>query len=214
MVQMGIRASIAISFLLSSPLINISSIFLIFFLFGAKFSLYFAVTTLIFSTIGGLLAYHLKLENEVNLKMPDSCFAVSNMSSSYKEAANFSASLFKSLLIPLAMGAIVAGLIHNYIPVKLIGYFNNFPLWVAIPLMALIGFPLYLNILALTPICISLVNKGMNPAVVMTFMMSGAGISLPTAIVLAKVLKRNLFVYYLLYTFIGYCLIGFIFNML
>jgi uncharacterized membrane protein YraQ (UPF0718 family) len=80
--------------------------------------------------------------------------------------------------------------------------------------MALIGFPLYLNILALTPICISLVNKGMNPAVVMTFMMSGAGISLPTAIVLAKVLKRNLFVYYLLYTFIGYCLIGFIFNML
>jgi uncharacterized membrane protein YraQ (UPF0718 family) len=86
--------------------------------------------------------------------------------------------------------------------------------FIVIPLVALIGFPLYLNILVLTPVCYSLLNKGANPAVIMTLMLSGAGISLPTAVVIAKILKKNLFIYYLVYTFLAYCIIGFVFNFL
>ena len=211
LIQLGVSTNVAMSFLFASPLINVSSILLMFFLFGLKFALYFLIATLVFSILGGALVYYLKLDNKINLKISS---PENSHGSLCKNAASSSMNLFKSLLLPLLFGAIIAGVIHNYVPVKFVEALNKFPVLLIIPLLALIGFPLYLNILVLTPICYSLVNKGMCPAAVMTFMMSGAGISLPTTIVLSRIFKKELFVYYLSYTFIAYCLTGFIFNLL
>jgi hypothetical protein len=66
--------------------------------------------------------------------------------------------------------------------------------------------------MVLAPICYMLVSKGMNPGAVMAFLMAGAGMSFPTAIVLQRLLKPKLFFYYLGYTFIAYYLIGYVFN--
>ncbi len=215
MVQMGVKTNIAISFLFSSPLISVSTAALLFFLFGIKFSIYYIIAALIFSILGGMLVFWLRLDEEISNKLKKG-FSVpkQNSSNAYKNAANSSFRLFRDLLIPLLIGALIAGIIHNYVPVKGIEIINNYPFWITIPLAALIGFPIYSNIMVLAPICLALANKGMNQGAIITFMMSGAGISFPTAIVLRSLLKTKLFIYYLVYTFISYCIIGFVFNLL
>lgn len=215
MIQMGVKTNIAISFLLSSPLISISAAVLLFFLFGVRFSVYYIVAALVFSILGGLLVRWFKLDGEISEKLKSnlSIFEQNNKNA-YQNAANSSLRLFRDLLIPLVIGAIIAGAIHNYVPVRTIEAINRFPLWIIIPLVALIGFPIYSNIMVLAPVCFALANKGMNQGAIITFMMSGAGISFPTTIVLRSLLKPKLFIYYLFFTFISYCIIGFVFNIL
>lgn len=204
MIQMGVKTNIAVSFLLSSPLISISAAVLLFFLFGAKFSIYYIAAALIFSILGGLSVRWLRLDHAISDKL----------SADLPISSGSSFRLFTDLLIPLAIGAVIAGVIHNYIPVKAVEVVNQYPLWITIPLVALIGFPIYSNIMVLAPICFALANKGMNQGAVIAFMMSGAGISLPTTIVLKSLLKTKLFIYYLFFTFFAYCLTGFVFNLL
>jgi uncharacterized membrane protein YraQ (UPF0718 family) len=215
LIQMGVKTNIAISFLLSSPLISISAAVLLFFLFGAKFSIYYIAAALIFSVLGGLLVRWLRFDNQISEKLKNNLSMIEqNHTNAYRDAADSSFRLFRDLFIPLVVGAIIAGVIHNYVPVKAIEAINRYPLWITIPLVALIGFPIYSNIMVLAPICFALANKGMNQGAVIAFMMSGAGISFPTALVLKSLLKLKLFIYYLLFTFVSYCIIGFIFNLL
>lgn len=210
MLQMGVATNAAISFLLASPLVNVSTVVLLGYLFGIKYSIFFTAVVLIFSILGGFLVGYLKLDNEVTENSSEQA-AGCDRAVTCKEAAHFSVTLFKNLFVPLLAGAIIAGFIHNYVPVTLVSQLNQIPVILLIPVMAVIGFPLYINILALTPICFSLVEKGMNPAAVMTFMLAGAGISLPTTLVLARLLKPRLWMFYLGYTFVAYCLSGFLF---
>ncbi|MEI8348961.1 MAG: permease [Candidatus Omnitrophota bacterium] len=214
MIQMGIKTNIAISFLFSSPLISVSAAVLLYFLFGIKFSVYYIVAALIFSVVGGLLVGWLRLDDAISEELKNNTVTGPKNANIYRNAASSSFRLFRDLFIPLALGAIIAGFIHNYVPVKAIEAINAYPLWITIPLVACIGFPIYSNIMVLAPICFALANKGMNQGAVMTFMMSGAGISFPTVIVLRSLLKTRLFIYYVFYTFISYCMIGFIFNLL
>ncbi len=173
------------------------------------------LAALIFSIIGGLLVQGLKFEGEINEKLKDT-FAQPQIDGqgTYRNAANCSFKLFRDLLLPLVIGAVISSFIHNYVPVKLIETINGYPLWLVIPLVALIGFPIYSNIMVLAPICFILANKGMNQGAVATFLMSGAGISFPTAIVLKGIFKKKLFVFYLVYTFVSYCVIGFMFGLI
>ena len=211
MIQMGVKPSVAISFLFASPLISISGAILLIFLFGIKFSVYYILAAFIFSVIGGLLVRGLKFEGEVNEKFTGTCSELkTDNQGTYQHAAACSFKLFKDLFLPLIIGAVIASFIHNYVPLKLIETINTYPLWLVIPLVALIGFPIYSNIMVLAPICLALANKGMNQGAVVTFLMSGAGISFPTTIVLKGIFKKKLFVFYLAYTFISYCIIGFI----
>lgn len=215
MVQMGVKTNIAVSFLLSSPLISVSAAALLFFLFGLKFSVYYIVAALIFSILGGLLARWFRLDGEINEKLKVGIPSFEqNRKSGYQNAVNISFRLFKDLFIPLLIGAIIAGGIHNYVPVKLIENVNAYPVWLIIPLVVLIGFPIYSNIMVLAPICFALADKGMNQGAVIAFLMSGAGISFPTTIVLTNLLKPKLLMFYLFFTFISYCIIGFVFNLL
>jgi len=215
MLEMGVKPNTAMSFLFSSPLISVSAAALIVFLFGVKFSLYYITAALVFSILGGLFVRLFKLEGEMIDKFKETNASFGQSSSNIcKTASKASFRLFKDLLIPLLIGALIAGVIHNYVPVKAIEVINKYPLWMTIPLAALIGFPIYSNIMVLAPICFSLLNKGMNQGAIVAFMMSGAGISFPTAIVLKGILKNRLFIYYLVYTFISYCIIGFVFNLL
>ncbi|MCX5700535.1 MAG: permease [Candidatus Omnitrophica bacterium] len=215
MIQMGVKLSVAISFLFASPLISVSGAILLVFLFGIKFSVYYILAAFIFSIIGGLLVRSLRFEGEINEKFKNAIAQPGiDGQGVYRSAANCSFKLFRDLFLPLVIGAVIASFIHNYVPVELIERINGYPLWLVIPLVALIGFPIYSNIMVLAPICYVLASKGMNQGAVVTFLMSGAGISFPTAIVLRGIFKKKLFVFYLVYTFVSYCIIGFIIGLL
>jgi len=215
MLQTGVAPNIALSFLFSSPLISISSAALLYFLFGARFCVYYLVATLVFSVGGGLLARRLRYDDQICPQVTGgpSCGEEAGVGLC-RPAVRFSLQLFRYLLSPLLIGALFAGLIHNYVPVRLIDSINRYPLWVVIPLAALIGFPIYSNIMVLAPICFVLASQGMNQGAVMAFLMAGAGISFPTVIVLRRIFKTRLLVYYVVYTYLSYCAIAFIFSLM
>lgn len=215
MIQMGVKLSVAVSFLFASPLISISGAILLVLLFGIKFSIYYILAAFLFSIIGGLLVHGLRFEDEINEKLKNA-FAQPEIDGQgiCKTAAVCSFQLSRDLFLPLVIGAVIASFIHNFIPVKLIEIINGYPLWLVIPLVALIGFPIYSNIMVLAPICFVLASKGMNQGAVATFLMSGAGISFPTVIVLKGIFKKRLFIFYLVYTFVSYCVIGFLIGFL
>ncbi|MEI8012352.1 MAG: permease [Candidatus Omnitrophota bacterium] len=217
MAQMGIRTGVAVSFLLASPLLSVTGAALIGTLFGFTFTIYYIGSVIVLSLLGGYLVKVFQLEEDIDesIKSAVACEqGQDTLKTSCCKAAAFAGKLFKDLFVPLLIGAVIAGAIHNYVPLKFIEMVNQYPLWLTIPLMALIGFPIYSNIFVLAPICYALVAKGMNPGAVMTFLMAGAGVCIPTAIVLRRILKIRLYAFYFMYTFVVYCAVGAAFNLL
>jgi uncharacterized protein len=203
-IQMGAGADAAVAFLLASPLLNISVIALVWMMMGAKTAMYLAFTVILFSTLGGLLVRKLGFQDQI-----ENIGGVSNKDANPTDCYG---QMFKNLAMPLLGGALIAGFLHNYVPFGLIEKFNHLPQAISVPLMALIGFPLYCNILALTPVCFTLVQKGFNAPAMIAFMFAASGVSAPTILVLARLMKPRLLIFYLGYSFLFYCLAGFLYN--
>lgn len=68
----------------------------------------------------------------------------------------------------------------------------------AIPLAALIGVPAYLNGYAAVPVVAGLIQSGMAPGAGLAFMVAGAMTSIPAAIAVYTLVKRRVFVWYVL----------------
>ena len=96
-------------------------------------------------------------------------------------------------------------MIHNWIPkawvLSLLGARNPF----GVILATLVGIPMYADIFGTIPIAESLLLKGAELGTVLSFMMGVTTLSLPSMIMLRKVIKPKL-----LGTFIGICVIGII----
>ena len=103
-------------------------------------------------------------------------------------------------------------MIHNVIPEniiqKVIGKDNPFSVLIA----AVIGVPIYADIFGTLPIAEALFNKGVGIGTILTFMMGVTALSLPSIIMLSKVVKRKLLVIFVSIVFIWIFIIGYLFN--
>jgi len=75
--------------------------------------------------------------------------------------------------------------------------------WFAIPLAAIVGAPSYLNGYAAIPLISGLVEIGMSPGAAMAFITAGAVSSIPAAIAVWALVKKQVFVLYILLGLIG-----------
>ncbi|MCR9215205.1 MAG: permease [Proteobacteria bacterium] len=103
----------------------------------------------------------------------------------------------------LVLAFILEGLMVAYIPTtfveELVGQENIF----AIPLAVLIGIPSYLNGYAAIPLVSGLLDLGMSQGAAMAFMTAGAVSSIPAAIAVFGLVKRQIFATYLVLGFLG-----------
>ena len=106
------------------------------------------------------------------------------------------------------MGAII----HNWIPenwiVSLLGKKN--PLGVILAVFA--GIPMYSDIFGCISIAESLLSKGALLGVVLSFLMAVTMLSLPSLIMLKKVIKTKLLVIFVSICVVGIILVGYFFN--
>ena len=72
--------------------------------------------------------------------------------------------------------------------------------------------PLYANAVSVIPIIQSLVEKGIPLGTAMAFMMAVVGLSLPEALILKKVMKMKLLIYFFAITSVNIMIIGYLFN--
>lgn len=67
--------------------------------------------------------------------------------------------------------------------------------WWSVPAAVLLGVPLYSNAAGVIPIVSAWMEKGASLGMVLAFMMSVVGLSLPEVIILRRVLKPQLMVF-------------------
>ncbi len=82
----------------------------------------------------------------------------------------------------------------------------------AIPVATIVAVPLYANAVGVIPIMQSLVDKGIPLGTAIAFMLAVVGLSLPEALILKKVMKMKLLVFFFGITTINIIIIGYLFN--
>lgn len=213
----GLHLGITFSFLISSPLVDVASILLLSSFFGFKVSIAYVILGLILAILGGTLISKLNMEDQiVDLD--------SEVKELYGESENFDRkqrlnyakddtiaivkNVYKYVLIGVGIGA----LIHNWIPQEIIlsilGNDNPF----AVILAAVVGIPMYADIFGTIPIAEALFMTGVPIGTILTFMMSVTALSLPSMIMLSKVLKPKLLFTFIAIVTVGIIFIGYFFN--
>lgn len=84
----------------------------------------------------------------------------------------------------------------------------------AVPLAVLVGIPLYSNATGIIPVAEVLLNKGVPIGTILAFIMSIVAISLPELLILRKVLKPQMLVFFVAFLFLAFVGVGYSFNII
>ncbi len=213
----GLPLGMTFSFLISSPLVDLGSLVLLTSIFGFKIAVAYVIVGLVIAVAGGTIIGKLKLENHLEPKLFGKAEKLDNTSyDSRKKRCKFAFSeawetwkyVIKFILIGVAVGAVI----HNWIPDNIIetilGNKNPFSVIIA----SLVGIPMYADIFGTIPIAEALYFKGVGIGTVLSFMMSVTALSLPSMIMLRKVVKPKLLGIFIGIVTLGIIIMGYLFN--
>lgn len=215
----GLPLGVTFSFLISSPMVDLGSVVLLTSIFGWKVAITYVILGLIVAVTGGTLIEKLRLDDQVENIIGADALQDTEQSSltirvrcvyAWNQVLSTAEKVYPYVLCGVAIGS----LIHNWIPeevvIRTLGGTN--PLGVIVA--TVVGIPMYADIFGTIPIAEALLGKGALLGVVLSFMMAVTTLSLPSLVMLKRVVKPKL-----LWIFIGICvvgivLVGYLFNLL
>ncbi|BAH06640.1 permease [Clostridium kluyveri] len=208
---------ITFSFLISSPLVDLASLLLLMSFFGAKIAIAYVIVGLILAVIGGTIIDKLKLEKYVESYVKE----IDNVNAEIieltrEERISYSkdqvTQIIKKVWLYVFIGVGIGAAIHNWIPESIIqnviGANNPFSVLIA----TVVGIPMYADIFGTLPIAEALFGKGVGIGTVLSFMMAVTTLSLPSIIMLSKVVKPKLLSIFVGIVSVGIIIIGYLFN--
>lgn len=213
----GLPIGVTFSFLISSPLVDLASVLLLASIFNWKIAIAYVIVGLILAVLGGTIISHLKLEKYVEPFVYGNKIAeIEQNRLSLKERLAFSQEqvldIIKKVWLYILIGVGIGAAIHNWIPESVISAVLGQDKWYSVLLATAVGVPMYADIFGTLPIAEALVLKGVGIGTALAFMMAVTALSLPSMILLKKVVKtRLLFVFAGIVT-IGILIIGYVFN--
>lgn len=216
-VASGMPIGVTISFLISSPFVDLASFMLLLTMFGPGVAITYMVVGVILAVVGGTiiekLGYGKYIQDFVkNTKMTDTEVATMSQKARLKLAASKVVETLKKVFLYILIGVGIGSLIHNVIPENVITYVigNKNPFGPI--LAAVIGIPIYADIFGTIPIAEALFLKNVPIGTVLTFMMGVTALSAPSIVMLSKVMKKKLLIAFVGIVAIGIILIGYLFN--
>jgi hypothetical protein len=220
----GIPIGVTFTFLISSPLVNESSLYLFPAMFGIKVTLIYNLVGILISIIGGLMIQKLGMEKYVKKEL------LKFRSRKEVEAENGGNSLSWKKLIPyfwkdgmvitknvfpyVVLGVGIGALIHGFVPASLVVKYLSNKSWWAVPTATLIGAPLYANSVSVIPVMEALVGKGVPLGTALAFMTAIVTVSIPESMILKKVMRWQLLAAFFGITIAGIIIMGYIFNII
>ena len=215
----GLPLGSTFSFLISSPMVDLASLMLLMSFFGAKIAISYVVVGVVLAVIGGSLIDKLHMEEYVE----DYVWGVEDVNNesgemTRKDRVYFARSQVRDIVGRvwpyILIGVGIGAAIHNWIPQtiieKVLGQNNPFSVLIA----TIIGISIYADIFGTIPIAEALVAKGVGIGTVLSFMMGVTTLSLPSMIMLSKVIKPKLLATFITIVTIGIIIIGYLFNAL
>jgi len=220
----GIPLGVTFAFLISSPLVNESSLYLFPAIFGLKTTLLYNLVGILVSIAGGMLIQRLHMERFVEpafLQFKSTPQPGSNQSSPspklsvrlklwWQDGLSITQKIFPYVILGVAVGAIV----HGFIPQTLITHYLGANSWWSVPVATLIGVPIYANSISVIPVVQALVGKGVPLGTALAFMTATVTLSIPEALILHKAMKLPLLLTFFTITTTGIIFIGYLFNAL
>ena len=217
--QAGLPLGVSLSFLISSPLVDLASVLLLASIFNWRIAIAYVVVGIILAVAGGTIISKLKLEKyvepfvfehvegKIDITLPTLTIQ-DRIAYSKGQVKEIFMRVWKYVLIGVGIGA----LIHNWIPTPVIssvlGQQNNFSVLIA----TFIGVPIYADIFGTIPIAEALLYKGVGLGTVLSFMMAVTALSLPSIIMLKNVIKPKLLTIFIGIVVMGIIIIGYVFN--
>lgn len=210
---------IAFSFIITSPLVNEVVFVLMGGTFGWWIASLYALSGIVLGVVAGLIIGKIKLEKEVILKFGGNkgeSFHLDYLPKSIEGKIQFSLNesfkTFKKLWLVIAIGVGIGAAIHGYVPTDFFRQYLGVNSFLAVPIATLVGIPIYAGCSTLVPIAFALVGQGIPLGTALAFMMAVAGLSLPEAIMLKKVISMKLLAIFFGVVALGIILIGYLFN--
>ncbi len=219
LVESGVPLGVTFSFLIASPTINEVAIALLFGLFGWQITALYIGSGLVIAILAGFAIGKMGLESEVEdfvyrLREKKAQEKKMNWGGRIEFAKQQTAEIVKKVALYIVIGIGIGALIHGYAPTDFLLGIAGKDNPLAVPIVVLIGIPLYSNAAGTIPIVQALMAKGMAAGTALAFMMSVTALSLPEMIILRKVLKPKLLAAFAGVLFIAFILTGLLFNML
>ncbi|WP_459585609.1 organoarsenical efflux permease ArsP [Campylobacter jejuni] len=210
-----VKLSVALAYLFTSPLINPIIFSMLFITFGLKLSLTYVVFLVFLIFIVSFVFSKFKEESFLkhipkNTKSniftqsahnpsnfifkQKSCCANTqdkpkNITINYKELFKESLKNYKKLLPYIVVAVFIGAFIHGFIPQEILQKYLNGNEILSIALAAFLGIFLYLRVEAIIPIGLALLQMGISQGVIMSFLIAGAGCSLPELVLLKQMFK-------------------------
>ena len=216
----GLPLGMTFSFLISSPMINPGSLVLLMSIFGAKTAVAYIVMGLCLAVLGGTFIESLHMESEIEefvYSRPGVIDAdIEFLSFTAKQRLEYSRreviATFRVVFPYILAGVGIGAVIHNYVPERFIQGIlgNNNPFGVVIA--SIVGIPVYADIFGTIPIAEALLAKGAMLGTVISFMMAVTDLSLPSIIMLRRVIKPRLLAVFVMTCAAGIIITGYAFN--
>ena len=215
----GLPLGVTFSFLISSPMVDLGSLVLLMSIFGPKVALMYVIVGLLIAIIGGSIIERLNMDDQVaDFIKQAKTTSVESESLNQQERVQYAfeqtQETFKKVFIYILIGVGIGALIHNWIPeawvTSMLGSDNPFGVIIA----TLLGVPMYADIFGVIPIAEALLAKGALLGTVLAFMMSVTTLSLPSLILLKKVVKMKLLFVFVIICIVGIIIVGYVFNAL
>ncbi|SDM94844.1 permease [Acetanaerobacterium elongatum] len=213
----GLPIGVTFSFLISSPLVDLASVLLLASIFNWRIALAYVVVGVILAVVGGSTISALKLEKYVEPFVYSAAMAQTEQQKpSVRDRLIFSRdqvlSIVKKVWPYILVGVGIGAAIHNVIPERVIAAVLGQDKWYSVLLATLVGVPMYADIFGTLPIAEALVGKGVGLGTALSFMMAVTALSLPSMILLKKVVKTKLLLIFAGLVMVGIMIIGYAFN--
>lgn len=213
----GLPIGVTFSFLISSPLVDLASVILLASIFNWSIALAYVVVGLILAIIGGMIISHLNMEKYVDdFILKNKMATVEPDKLTRSERVQFAKDqvkdVFSRVWLYVLIGVGIGAAIHNWIPEEIITNLLGKNNWWSVLVATVLGAPMYADIFGTLPIAEALVNKGVGLGTALAFMMSVTALSLPSLIMLKKVIKLPLLILFTSIVMVGIIIIGHTFN--
>jgi uncharacterized protein len=217
--EAGVPLGVTFSFLVASPMINEVALVMLWGLFGWKISFLYIGSGLVIAMLSGIVIGKLKVEDLVeqfNRKKQACCAQSSGMTfeSRFVYAKEYTSDILKRIWLYVIIGIGLGAWIHGYVPAEFLAKYAGRGNWFAVPLVTLIGIPLYSNAAGVIPLVSALTEKGVAMGTALSFMMAVTALSLPEFIILRKAMKLKLLVIFASVVGIGIIFTGYLFNLI
>jgi len=213
----GLPIGVTFSFLISSPLVDLASVILLASIFNWKIAIAYVIVGIVLAVIGGTVISKSKLEKYVEpFVFNNKVLEVEQEELTARDRMDFAKeqvlSIIKKVWLYILIGVGIGAAIHNWVPEPVITAVLGQDKWYSVLLATFVGVPMYADIFGTLPIAEALVLKGVGIGTALSFMMAVTALSLPSVIMLKKVVKTKLLAIFAGIVTLGIIIIGFGFN--